>query len=145
MTQHFPMNNNSIQTLGTPLHITVKKNLITKFQDIIQEGNLYSIKNLKIETANETYKPIKGTIKAWLLSTTTVTKFRDSSIIIPQHYFDFASLETISERVGDRIILTGNKSHIKKQILIGLKMMFIYTHKSLHNYRHHWNTTSCRT
>lgn len=111
MTQNYQMTNNSIQTQGTPLHAAVKKNLISKFKDLIQEGNLYSIKNLKIEKANETYKPIKGTIKAWFLSTTTVTKFRDSSIIIPHHYFDFASLETISERVGDRIILTGNKSH----------------------------------
>ena len=93
---------------GTPLHITVRKNMIPNFTHMLKEGKVYSIKNLKIAAANEKYRPLKGTLKGLFLLTTILKEINDPVNNIPQQYFEFASLQTISERVGDKNILTGN-------------------------------------
>jgi len=37
--------------------------MISKFNNILQEGNLYIIHNLRIVSVNDAYKPIKETYK----------------------------------------------------------------------------------
>ena len=37
--------------------------MISTFNDILQEGNLYTIHNLRIVSTNDAYKPVKGTFK----------------------------------------------------------------------------------
>ena len=70
---------------GTSLHATVQKNLFQHFNHMLQEGKVYTIRNLKIDSANEKYKPLKGTIRGIFLLTTTLNKINDPNIIIPQH------------------------------------------------------------
>lgn len=62
---------------GTPLHATINKYLIPQFRELIQEGNLYIIKNIKVVATNETY-------------------IQDSESIISRHYFEFVTVEIIS-------------------------------------------------
>ena len=82
--------------------------MISNFTHMLKEGKVYSIKNLKIAEANEKYRPLKGTLKGFFLLTTILKEINDPVNNIPQQYFEFASLQTISERVGDKNILTGN-------------------------------------
>ncbi|RYR70676.1 hypothetical protein Ahy_A02g005002 [Arachis hypogaea] len=51
-------------------------------------------------------KAIKGTINTNFLIITIVKEIKDPILNILQHYFKFASLETLSDRVGQRQILT---------------------------------------
>ena len=84
------------------------ENLISKFNDILQEKNLYTIHNLKIISANYAYKPDKGTIEGFFLLTTFVKNINNISISISLHYFEFGSMETLAQRVDDRVVLTGS-------------------------------------
>ena len=95
------------------MHATVRKILFQHFDHMLQEGKVYTIRNLKIDSANEKYKPLKGTVRGIFLLTTTLKEINDPNIIIPQHYFEFASLQTLSEKVGERMILIGNLMNIK--------------------------------
>ncbi|KAM7261362.1 hypothetical protein ACFE04_008729 [Oxalis oulophora] len=61
---------------------------------------------MKISDANETYRSVNGTIKAILLLTIYITKMKNPSLKIPLHYFDFASPQILSERIGDNEMLT---------------------------------------
>ena len=62
---------------GTPLHITVRKNMISNFTHMLKEGKVYSIKNLKIAEANEKYRLVKGTFKGFFLLTTILKEIND--------------------------------------------------------------------
>ena len=79
--------------------------MISKFIDILQEGNLYTIHNLRIVSANDAYKLVKGTFKGLFLLTTVVKKISSISISIPLHYFEFVSMETLAQRMDDRVVL----------------------------------------
>ena len=79
--------------------------MISKFIDILQEGNLYTIHNLRIVSANDAYKLVKGTFKGLFLLTTVVKKISSISIRIPLHYFEFGSMETLAQRMDDRAVL----------------------------------------
>ncbi|KAM7280756.1 hypothetical protein ACFE04_007890 [Oxalis oulophora] len=91
---------------GTPLHAIVRKNLISKLKPFLTEGEVITIQNMKISDANETYRSVNGTIKAILLLTIYITKMKNPSLKIPLHYFDFASPQILSERIGDNEMLT---------------------------------------
>ena len=80
--------------------------MISKFIDILQEGNLYTIHNLRIVSANDAYKPVKGIFKWLFLLTTVVKKISSISISIPLHYFEFGSMETLAQRMDDRAVLS---------------------------------------
>ena len=79
--------------------------MISKFVDILQEGNLYTIYNLTIVSANDAYKPVKGTFKGLFLLTIVVKKINSIFISIPLHYFEFGSMETLAQRMDEREVL----------------------------------------
>ena len=80
--------------------------MISKFNNILQGENIYTIHNLKIVSANDAYKLVKGPFKGLFLLTIVVKKINNISISIPLHYFEFGSMETLAQRVDDRVVLT---------------------------------------
>lgn len=106
----------------TPLHAVINKNLIKNFKGIIQEGSIYTIKNLKITATNNSYKPISGSMKGWFLLTTKISKIQNSEIQIPRYYFEFATFQTVTERVGEIMLLSGRNSKTMNYKIIILKL-----------------------
>lgn len=106
----------------TPLHAVINKNLIKNFKGIIQEGSIYTIKNLKITAANNSYRPISGSMKGWFLLTTKISKIQNSEIQIPRYYFEFATFQTVTERVGEIMLLSGRNSKTMNYKIIILKL-----------------------
>ncbi|XP_073219722.1 replication factor A protein 1-like [Cicer arietinum] len=90
----------------TPLHATIKKELLPTFKNMIQEGDIYNIINLKISPANDSYRPVVGTKKALFLTTTMVNKIQDPQFTIQKHYFNFTSFKSLPQRLGDKVNLT---------------------------------------
>jgi len=81
--------------------------MISKFNDILQEENLYTIHNLRIVSTNDASKHVKETFKGFFLHTTIVKKINNISINIPLHHFEFDSMETLAQRVDDRVVVRG--------------------------------------
>jgi hypothetical protein len=96
---------------GTPLHAIINKYFIPQFRELIQERNLYTIKNIKIVPTNETYKSVKDLKKAWFLRTNAITNVQYSESTISRHYFEFVTIEAISERLGDNNVLSDSVIH----------------------------------
>ncbi|KAM7257405.1 hypothetical protein ACFE04_013146 [Oxalis oulophora] len=101
---------------GSPIHAVIRKNLNTKYKQLLYEGRIYDIKNFKVIHASDNYKPIKGDFKALFLLTTNVTELKHHPTDIPMYYFQFASYQQLQDRVGERSILT---NIIGKVVAIG--------------------------
>jgi len=77
--------------------------MISKFIDILQEENLYTIHNLRITSTYDGYKHVKRTFQRLFVLTTVVKKITSVSISIPLHYFEFGSTETLTQKIDQRI------------------------------------------
>ena len=59
----------------TLLHVVIQENMISKFIDILQEENLYTIHNLRIVSANDLYKILNKIYVLHFIYLTTVSVF----------------------------------------------------------------------
>lgn len=83
------------------IHATIPSYLISRFQHQLEEGCLYSIKNLKVVASTGQYRPLSHGSKLLFLRITALKKFEEGIINISLHGFQFISNDMIDARIND--------------------------------------------
>lgn len=95
-----------IDEKDTLMHATIRKHLASRFKHLLQEGSLYSIRNLKIMPATGSYRPLSCELKALFLATTTLQRLEEGVVNISLHGFQFVLPDIIETRLNDKTILS---------------------------------------
>ncbi|CAL4993475.1 unnamed protein product [Urochloa decumbens] len=91
---------------GTMIHGTIKKFQVNKFRPLIKEGSIYIITNFKVSMAAD-FRPIENDKMLSFLHSTKIQEIQDPEFISTiEQSFNFASIETLSERNGSRKYLS---------------------------------------
>lgn len=99
---------------NTHLHATVSPQLWNYFQNILNEGGLYEIVNIRVMPATGYYRPVHSTKCISFIRLTTITPILDDDISIPMHKFEIVPLPILSEtpfiydNMDEPIYSTGN-------------------------------------
>ncbi|KAM0880860.1 hypothetical protein ACQ4PT_033300 [Festuca glaucescens] len=84
---------------GTMMHGVINKAYIEKFRSFIQEGNVYTITNVKVTQAAQKFRPVENDMIILFSPTTNIEKMEDNEDI-PEHCFNFTNIDTLGRRVG---------------------------------------------
>ncbi|KAK9159921.1 hypothetical protein Syun_006262 [Stephania yunnanensis] len=118
---NFMLFNGAFHFSETMMHATVRKNQISKYKHILQEGCIFSMKHLKVTAAANQYQPIKNGFRIFFMAITAIHRLQNDSVVIPKYGFQFISSEAIYARVNDNTTLTdvigclsgvGNITHV---------------------------------
>lgn len=89
------------------MRASIKKILVGRFRHLLKEGAIIFLQNFKVVEVFSQFRPIQHNLKIIFLTITTI-KCVDSKISrIPMHGFQFATLDTVCNRVNDILYLTG--------------------------------------
>lgn len=89
------------------IHAVIRKHLANRFQRRLKEGGLYMFRNLKISPNTGVYRPISNEFKILFLAITTVIPLaEDGTLQIPNHGFEFISLNLVDSRTNNNTILS---------------------------------------
>ena len=83
---------------GHTVHATIWKNLIDTYRAKINEGSIYAFSNFKVVDSTK-YRPVSNEIKITFLYNTKLKEMKGSSDNFPDYYFEFASKDTLQERL----------------------------------------------
>ncbi|KAE8768691.1 hypothetical protein D1007_59809 [Hordeum vulgare] len=83
---------------GHTIHATIWKNLIDNYKSKIDEGSIYAFSNFKVVDSTK-YRPVSNEIKITFLYNTKLKEMKGSSDNFPNYYFEFASKDTLQERL----------------------------------------------
>ena len=83
---------------GHTVHATISKNLIDTYRAKINEGSIYAFSNFKVVDLTK-YRPVSNEIKITFLYNTKLKEMKGSSDNFPDYYFEFASKDTLQERL----------------------------------------------
>ena len=95
-----------IKLKGTMLHGVINKARIKNLRSLIQEGNVYLIKNVRVIPAAAKFRPVQNEMMINFLPTTNIEEIEDSEDI-PKHGFNFSGMEVLSQRVSIDTYLSG--------------------------------------
>ena len=92
-----------------------KKNNVKKFQEQLQEGQLYSLSNFRVDTYKEkdSYRPISKDKKIKFLRTTVIEELKEAEITISRHKFEFVDYKIIVDRFNNNKQYTGSLKSLK--------------------------------
>ncbi|CAN6211332.1 unnamed protein product [Urochloa humidicola] len=83
---------------GDTIRATIWKNLIDNYKPKITEGFVYELSNFKVQEDIK-YRPVKNTLKIVFLYNTNIKKVEDDTDRFQHdHYFEFASTDTLLAR-----------------------------------------------
>ena len=88
------------------LHGVINKAYIERLRSLIQEGNVYLIKNVRVIPAAARFWPVQNDMMINFLPTTNIEEIKDNEDI-PKHGFNFSSMEVLSQRVSIDTFLLG--------------------------------------
>ena len=88
------------------MHGVISKAYTEKFRRFIQEGNVYTITNLRVMPAAAKFRPVENDIIVNFSPMTNIEEVEGKEDI-PEHGFDFSTIEVLSRRVGVDIYLSG--------------------------------------
>ena len=74
---------------------------------MLSESSLYSVKNLKVISTTDKYRPLSNQYKIIFLVITSFKMLEEGTVKIPINGFQFVSLNLIDLRVNDNTILSG--------------------------------------
>nr|XP_023899950.1 replication protein A 70 kDa DNA-binding subunit A-like [Quercus suber] len=97
-----------VDTEGTLIHASIRKNLAQTYRPQLNEGSIYTITNFLVEEDKGNYQLVHNKLKILFNSTTSVSKFNGFDDSIPQSQFEFADYGTIASRCFDTTYLTEN-------------------------------------
>ena len=83
---------------GHTVHATIWKNLIDTYRAKINEGSIYAFSNFKVVDSTK-YRPVSNEIKIIIFYNTKLKEMKGSSDNFPDYYFEFASKDTLQERL----------------------------------------------
>ena len=83
---------------GHTVHATIWKNHIDTNRAKINEGSIYAFSNFKVIDATK-YRPVNNEIKIIFLYNTKLKEMEGASDNFPDYYFEFASKDTLQERL----------------------------------------------
>uniref|UniRef100_K3YD99 DUF223 domain-containing protein n=1 Tax=Setaria italica TaxID=4555 RepID=K3YD99_SETIT len=99
---------------GTMMHGVINKAYMDKFKPLIEEGNVYTIANVRITPAAQKYRPVVNDRIVNFLPTTTLKTVKDTEDI-PKYSFNFMSTDMLSARINVDMYLSdviGVAAHI---------------------------------
>ena len=88
------------------MHGVISKSYTEQFRPYIQEGNVYTITNVRVMPAGAKFRPVENDMLINFSPTTNIEEIQDKEDI-PKHGFNFSSIEVLSRRVGVDIYLSG--------------------------------------
>lgn len=88
------------------MHGVINKAYIEKFRSFIQEGNVYTITNVKVTQAAQKFRPVENDMIILFSPTTNIEKMEDNEDI-PENCFNFTNIDTLGRRVGVDTYLSG--------------------------------------
>ena len=83
---------------GHTVHATIWKNLIDTYRAKINKGTIYVVSNFKVVDSTK-YRPVSNEIKIIILFNTKLKEMKGSSDNFLDYYFEFASKDTLQERL----------------------------------------------
>ena len=92
---------------GTMKHRVINKAHMENFKQLIEEGNVYIIANVRVTPAAQKYRPVENDKILNFLPTTTLKKIKNTEDI-PKHSFKFINTDMLFERVNVDMYLSGN-------------------------------------
>lgn len=94
------------------MHATIRKHLASRFKHLLQEGTIYSMRNLKIVPVTGSYRPLSCEVKTLFLATTSLQRLDEETVKIPLHGFQFIVPDVIETRLNDKTILSDIVGHL---------------------------------
>lgn len=88
------------------MHGVINKAYMDKFKPLIEEGNVYTIANVRITPAAQKYRPVVNDRIVNFLPTTTLKTVKDTEDI-PKYSFNFMSTDMLSARINVDMYLSG--------------------------------------
>ncbi|KAI3677756.1 hypothetical protein L6452_37024 [Arctium lappa] len=95
-----------VVSLGSLMPAMVRKNLVNKFNHLLEEGNVYVLKNFKVVENSGAFKVVESKLKIIFTLFTKVEKVGTHHPPIPMYGFQFASEKTVNDRLNNDTILT---------------------------------------
>lgn len=98
--------------------VTVTPQLWNQFVNLLNEGGLYNITNIRVEQATGILRPVSSTKCISLMTSTIVTPLLDDDFIIPMHKFELVPLPILYGKVyevencGESLYSTGKTSSL---------------------------------
>lgn len=91
------------------MHAFVPPALTEKMSRLIEEGNIYLIKNFQVKDYKEKdqYRPVQMDRQIILTSDTRVKQLDESDIFIPQNCFDLFEYGDLRQLTGQKLYLAG--------------------------------------
>lgn len=90
------------------IQATVRAGLITKFENLLQEGKLYNIANFAINQNRDTYRTCAHEFKIIIHKETSIKEIETASIL--QYDFQFTTFHDILNKVVPEYTLIGKHS-----------------------------------
>ncbi|EEC82987.1 hypothetical protein OsI_28022 [Oryza sativa Indica Group] len=90
---------------GETIHATIWKNLIDNFRPMISENSIYAFSNFKVQESTK-YCPVDKDLKITFMYNTKVKEMKGASNKFKEYYFEFATRETLVDRVNKDKILS---------------------------------------
>ena len=88
------------------MHGVINKSYIEKFRSFIQEGNVYTITNVRVTQAAQKFRPVENDMVILFSPTTNIEKIKDDPDI-PKYCFNFTDIDTLGRREGVDTYLSG--------------------------------------
>ena len=81
------------------IHATARPEIWEQHNNIIFEGGLYQIINIRVREAVDPYKPVQNSRMISLLPSTVINLYEDDNLMIPFHKFELTPLVDLSNLV----------------------------------------------
>jgi hypothetical protein len=115
-------------------HCVVRSKFIPDFQNTIEEGNFYVMKNFSLQPPRPTYKLLDDDLQVLIDGSTYIEQIVDDLPEIPRYKFRILSFEDIESRPGDIRVLIGNISQFTlnvKHAVWGSVLKLLYGYQKL--------------
>ncbi|KAF3666447.1 hypothetical protein FXO37_10550 [Capsicum annuum] len=86
---------------------TMDTNQVSRLKDILKEGSLFTIKNVKVVESTFAYRPIESSLTIILSASTVINNLSEDVVDIPINGFQFIKPTMIDSRADNHTVLSG--------------------------------------